>query len=99
MTGEPGAECGRGVLHRGERFGRAHASLAVHDYLLVLRQSGERVTAQDLVLRDECRAGDLHDLPLGGLTHVHQVDGLLGIEQILQLGRGARPPAHTRGDR
>src|SRR5258705_12878878 len=80
------AEPGR--LDRGERLGTAYARLAVEDDLTVLRQGGECLARQDVTLGYQYRTGDLHDLVLGRLPDVDQVDGLVRLEPLAEFVDG-----------
>src|SRR5262245_7578613 len=82
------AEPGR--LDRGERLGRPYPRLAVQDDLPVLREAGQCLAGQDLPLGYQAGAGDAHDLVLGRLTHVDQLDRLTRVDPVLQLPGGDR---------
>src|SRR6266511_2463970 len=75
-----------GLLQQRQRLGRAPAGLAVDDHRIGLRQLGQ--AARQLTERDQLRAGNPVDLPLGGLADVDQLDAPPVVEQLPQLHRG-----------
>src|SRR6266704_1606362 len=85
-----------GLLQQRQRLGRAPAGLAVDDHRIGLRQLGQ--AARQLTERDQLRAGNPVDLPLGGLADVDQLDAPPVVEQLPQLHRGQRR-AGRRGQR
>ena len=74
-------------LERREDLRRADARLAVQDDRLVLRQVAQGGAEEELVLRDQRRAGDRDDLVLVRLADVDEVDVLAGVHPLLELAR------------
>src|SRR5215471_8959885 len=81
-----------GVLDHGEALSAAGPALAVQHDPAVLRELLQGVPVEELVLGDEHRAGDRHDLVLVRLPDVDQEDLLVVVEHRLELGRGDRGP-------
>src|SRR5699024_6649614 len=77
-----------GFVQRGECLRGTSTGLAVQHDRLVLGQLGQCRTRQDLVLRDEFRAGNVDDLVLVRFAYVDELEVVTTVELRLEfLGR------------